>query len=192
MSRDPLLGAPKRVHVYRAELLAAATKHHVDPLLLAAIMDQETLCGTSKTLDRPGPMGRGDKEVRADGSVVWHGHGLMQIDDRAHRQWLISHDWTDPPTNIDYGAQVLADSIRYCRDVEAGIAGYNCGPSRAKAALKKVWPDATVDQKRRILSAPTTRQEYVMKVMSRVDAWRAEADKHKQEQNNDGVPPRVS
>ena len=50
----------------------------------------------------PGPIGTGDSG---------HGRGLMQIDDRSHGQWLMTHNWQDPETNITYGGQILASNM---------------------------------------------------------------------------------
>lgn len=105
------------------------------PILLG-IGSRETAWGTSRALDKPGPGGRGDKG---------HGHGLMQIDDRSHREYLLTGTWADPASNIAYGASVLLQSAAYLRRkglvdpllTLGAIAGYNAGPGRVLAFIKR-------------------------------------------------------
>lgn len=102
---------------------------------LMAVMWRETLFGTAKALDKPGPAGRGDGG---------HGRGLMQIDDRWHKQWLATHDWTDPEQNIRKGAEILREAHDLFRSKgfrgdslwRATIAAYNAGAGRVLAAVR--------------------------------------------------------
>lgn len=147
---------PWRLAQWARQILAAAEAHRVDPLLLAAIMDRETLGGTAPQLSVPGPSGTGDHG---------HGRGLMQVDDRAHASWLACHDWTDPAQNIDYGAAVLAEGLRTFPGCEpGGIAAYNCGARRVRKVLQALgededWVDA--------FDALTTGGNYVSDVIER-------------------------
>lgn len=122
---------PTQVIGYIAALKASADKYNVSPWLLAGIMMRESAAGT--LLKPPGPGGTGDFGARppgrqykqADGSVYtvgasgmpedgqgW-GRGLMQIDWGVHNDWCTNNDWTDPETNIDFAANVLAQNFAY-------------------------------------------------------------------------------
>lgn len=117
---------PANFRKYKDEVEAAAKKYGIHPALLMAVMDRET--------GDPKKIGLGAKNILGDAG---HGHGLMQIDDRSHAAWLNSHDWRNAKQNIDYGASVLASSIKSLGgNVHAGLAGYNGGPGRVAAALK--------------------------------------------------------
>lgn len=77
-----------------------------------------------------------------------HGHGIMQIDDRSHSEWIHKYNWRDPETNIEYGADVWmqnldffdnhGDLVNYdtIREIWAATAAYNCGAGNVRKALK--------------------------------------------------------
>ena len=97
-----------RAAPYAQPIAAAASATGVDPSIIAALGDRETLWGL---LTSPkGPGGTGD---------FGHGHGLMQIDDRSSRSRRATNDWTDPYTNILKGAQIYAAG--YAQLQAAGI-----------------------------------------------------------------------
>lgn len=127
----------KAAEEYRPIIEKVATRINVLPSIIVGIGSRETGWGTSRYLDKPGPEGRGD---------FGHGHGLMQIDDRSHTDFLRTKDWRDPEDNIGYGGEVLARSLRYVANntsltdlmlLRGGIAGYNCGPARVARAVRR-------------------------------------------------------
>lgn len=152
---------PPRINRWFSLFVAAGTKYGVDPFILAAICDRESLGGDA--LKPPGPSGTGDHG---------HGRGLMQIDDRAHAEWIRSSDWADPQTNILKGAQVLSESIKTCSDQEAGIAGYNAGPGQARRVLKALGNNYKPEQKIKALDQITTGKNYVSDVLKRRDKFK--------------------
>lgn len=129
---------PPRTRAYTNEILRVAKEEDVSPFLIVAIMERETLSGTSKYLDKPGPAGRGDGG---------HGHGLMQIDDRSFGDWLRTMPWWDPYTNIKKGVQVFKAKRAYIQKntprplsetelFQASIAAYNTGEGNVVKSLK--------------------------------------------------------
>ena len=96
----------------------AAVRHEIDPALIAAIISRES---------------RG-KNIIGD---YGHGRGLMQIDDRWHREFLDSnYDGLEPGANIDYGTKLLRANLdRFDGDVRAAIAAYNAGVGAVHRAL---------------------------------------------------------
>lgn len=125
----------------------AALRFWVKPELIAAIMCRETAGGLSPLLDKPGPEGRGDE----DSIGVRHGLGLMQIDDRWHKEFAASGKWKDAQENIMKGACILSENKQILRriaakrrfaiqevDIErATVASYNAGPSVVVTALQR-------------------------------------------------------
>jgi membrane-bound lytic murein transglycosylase MltF len=76
-----------------------------------------------------------------------HGRGIMQIDDRSHKQWISTHNWKDAATNIEYAADVWMENFNYFCDhydlvgdnvklIWAATAAYNCGAGNVKKALQ--------------------------------------------------------
>ncbi|MFZ5471401.1 MAG: transglycosylase SLT domain-containing protein [Myxococcota bacterium] len=120
----------------RPVILEVAREHRVDPALIAGIVSRESAAGAF--LDRRG---------RGDGG---HGHGLMQIDGRAHGSWLQRMNWREPKTNLTMGVRVLKDiaqqlrasttrrGLRLSEDqlLQAALSGYNTGPSNALRGLR--------------------------------------------------------
>ena len=135
---------PSRLARWARELALAFEETSVDPFLLAAIMDRESNGGG--TLKPPGPTGTGD---------LGHGRGLMQIDDRAHKVWVATHDWQDPLTNIIKGAEeIKSKRASLARLLGRGpslneiIAAYNTGEGNVKksvTASSPRHPDATTN-----------------------------------------------
>ncbi len=68
----------------------------------------------------------------------------MQIDSRTWGDWLASHDWTDPYTNVRKGAEILASDMDYFaarglegdEQVQAALAAYNHGPGNVWANIE--------------------------------------------------------
>lgn len=121
--RTLVLVVPERSRPYMDAIFRVEddTLGIVSSLLLWAIMEAETLSGTAKSLDRPGPAGTGDHGPRDP--AVWGramppdgrgwGRGLFQIDFGSHDRWLLSHDWTDPYTCATKAAELLAENLNY-------------------------------------------------------------------------------
>jgi soluble lytic murein transglycosylase-like protein len=111
----------------------AATKYNVSPFTIAGLAYTESRYGTAL-----------DSNGTGDGG---YGHGIMQIDSRAHADWVNSNDWRDARTNIFYGASILKASNAYATthgfpdSPRVGIAGYNCGPGKAVKGAQNGNPD---------------------------------------------------
>jgi hypothetical protein len=76
-----------------------------------------------------------------------HGHGLMQIDDRAHPDICQQHDFrTEPGEFIDYACKLLAQNYNWAKRTwpqqtlqgwfKLASAAYNCGPGNTRDAAK--------------------------------------------------------
>ena len=118
-----LLGAIR----YGAEIARAATAHHLDPKLLAAVAAQET----------GGPGADSGNNIVGDGG---HGRGLFQIDDR---YWTFARSAAamDPAKNADMAASILRDDLdRYGGDVRSALSAYNAGSPTATGTTT-TWAD---------------------------------------------------
>lgn len=118
---------PSPVSNYAQLILEASRSHGVSPWLLAGIMYRESLGGSA--LSPPGPGGTGDFGRRTPGMRYTNGYvvpgsgmpedgqgwgrGLMQIDWASQFPWGQTNNWQDPATNIEKGAQVLAEAMSY-------------------------------------------------------------------------------
>ena len=132
-----------RVLLYAGDMLRYGAEQGVDPALIASVMT-----------------------VESGGKAAAHGAvgevGLMQILPSTG-MWIgnVSQgELTIPSVNIRVGTAY----IRYCVDrkggnVAAGIAGYNYGPDRVRIEGNKIIAPASVLQ-------------YMIRVMSYVDAYR--------------------
>jgi len=127
---------------YAELFVEAAGKEGVSPILLAAIMGQES------------GYGAGCKDAACRGFYVVKGHGdygLMQINSKWHPEFFAKTvngrpAYEDPRASILYGAKVLSsaiDSIQRNTDLTgidllfAGVAAYNAGPSNVLKKLRK-------------------------------------------------------
>jgi hypothetical protein len=112
---------------FGAQIEAAATRHHLDPHLLAAVAAQES----------GGPGASSGNNIVGDHG---HGHGLFQIDDRS---WGFASDPAamDPGANADFAASILEDNLqRYGGDVRAALSAYNSGSPTATGTTT-TWGD---------------------------------------------------
>jgi soluble lytic murein transglycosylase-like protein len=117
---------PKHAKQYAGAIERAATAHGLEPLLLAAVLEQESDFGEGLTPKGPG--GKGDKG---------HGHGVGQIDDRSWGAWLATHAWWDFETNATKSAEILAAGLRtFNGNFRAGVSAYNAGAGAVRRALK--------------------------------------------------------
>jgi hypothetical protein len=129
-----LKALPPHARQFAAALESAALAHGVDPFLLAAIIEQESDFGAS--LSPKGPAGKGDNG---------YGHGVGQIDSRTWGAWLKASRWWDFEINARKAAEVLATGLRaFPSNLAAGIAAYNAGPGRVRAALTAGRPPGSV------------------------------------------------
>jgi hypothetical protein len=111
---------------YGPEIAAAATSHHLDPRLLAAVAAQET----------GGPGSDSGRNVVGDGG---HGRGLFQIDDRWHA-FARSPAAMDPAQNANYAAGLLESNINRYGDVRSALSAYNAGSPNA-TGTQTDWGD---------------------------------------------------
>ena len=112
---------------FGAQIAAAATRHHLEPRLLAAVAAQET----------GGPGSDSGRNVVGDGG---HGHGLFQIDDRWHA-FARSPAAMDPASNADYAAGILSSNLqRFGGNVRAALSAYNAGSPNA-TGTRTDWGD---------------------------------------------------
>jgi soluble lytic murein transglycosylase-like protein len=131
----------------------AARRHRIRLSVLLAVASRETEMGQSRLLRA----WRGDQG---------HGRGLMQIDDRWHRAFVMAHKDDDHEANIDYAALLLAKTLKhpYVKgDERKAICSYNCGPGNMKKAL-----DGGRD-----LDAFTAHGDYSADVLRRADIIKA-------------------
>ena len=115
---------------FGTQIEAAATAHHLDPRLLAAIAAQES----------GGPGANSGRNVIGDGG---HGHGIFQIDDRS---WGFARTAAamDPGKNAEMAATILEDNLhRYGGDLRAALSAYNSGSPTA-TGTKTTWGDGSV------------------------------------------------
>ena len=157
---------PFRLWRWRFEIQQAADFFGFEPGLVAAIIDRESLGG--EALTPPTRLGRGDGN---------HGHGLMQIDDRAHPDFCSDIEkWGNAQLNIMKGTEILKWGFETCgHHIEGAVATYNSGWARVKDGIVKPWirelyqrkkPELpTIDE----LDVFTTGHDYVSDVMARFE-----------------------
>ena len=111
---------------YGPEIAAAATRHHLDPRLLAAVAAQET----------GGPGSDSGRNVVGDGG---HGRGLFQIDDRWHA-FARTPAAMNPAENADYAAGLLESNLNRYGDLRSALSAYNAGSPNA-TGTRTDWGD---------------------------------------------------
>lgn len=125
-----LLKQLEELKKYEYIVKKVAQQYNIPPSIMAGMGSRESHWGLALT--PPGPNGTGDHG---------HGRGLLQIDDRWHVPFVQSGRWADARENIIYGGAVLKNCMAYFEKkagwsmsfqlIQAGVAGYNCGPRRA-------------------------------------------------------------
>lgn len=114
-----------RYRAYDAEIAASSARHGVDPLLVKAVIWQESRF-------HPGKFGtRGER-------------GLMQVTEPAAQDWVkaegietfVPEDLLDPKTNIEVGTWYLGRALRHWDSQEDplpfALGEYNAGRSRVQ------------------------------------------------------------
>lgn len=160
------LNFPKRIKRWLKEIYAAHLCYDLDPVILAALMDRESLGGDA--LMPQGAGGTGD-----DG----HGLGLMQIDRRYHETFVNaicagSNEllWRDPAFNVLYGGQLLRSNLsRSSENYHVAVAGYNAGLSRILGAMAN---EPNIGLSAELLDQFTTGKNYVSDVFRRAEIFK--------------------
>ncbi|GEL75525.1 transglycosylase SLT domain-containing protein [Myxococcus virescens] len=162
---------PSRLSRWRSTVEPIAALYRLDPLLVYAVMDRESLGGDALT--PKGPSGTGDHG---------HGRGLMQVDDRAHKGFVSAVDdlgrplWQDPSVNVLYGCRLLRRNLDSLDGYMAGaLAAYNAGLGRVRSALARLPPDATDAQRLAAVDGVTTGRDYASNVLSRRERFAGSA-----------------
>ena len=126
--------------------------------MLSAICWRESLFGAALT--PPGPAGTGD---------FGHGRGLMQIDDRWHKDFVAGELWKDAQANIIKGAEILHDALGFF--VQRGYSGpklWSCAISAFNAGCSAVLKAVTTE-KPGDPDSPTTGRNYSRDVLSKAE-----------------------
>ena len=161
------MSIPARVSRWQSLATDVAALFKLDPMLILAIMDRESLGGDA--LSPKGPEGTGD---------AGHGRGLMQIDDRAHPDFIAQQHkdgtplWQVPYDNLEFAARLLKANLDALGgDVAAAVAAYNCGLGRIRKAQAQMRPDATLRERLHAYDCFTTGRDYCSDVLARRDAF---------------------
>lgn len=159
---------PPRLARWAYPVSGVAAALFLDPLLIMAIMDRETLGG-----DACIPKGSCERGTGDGGN----GLGLMQIDRRYHPTFAaaLAPDrtplWQKPVANIMYGALVLRAGVDRFKVEDAAVAAYNASAERVANALKGLAPDAGPLARTATLDLLTTKGNYVSDVLGRRAAF---------------------
>jgi soluble lytic murein transglycosylase-like protein len=105
--RDPLAACP-----YAAEIRAAAAKHRLDPLLVAAVVEVES----NFVPDAVSPKGA---------------VGLMQL---MPLHFGVAGVPVDPAQNLEFGARYLSELERRFGTLQIALAAYHAGPGAVERA----------------------------------------------------------
>jgi len=123
-----LFWAQHRCIAFGGEIFSAATRHDLDPRLLAAIAAQET----------GGPSRNSGANIVGDKG---HGFGPFQIDDRSHGDFTSKPEAMVPAFSAEYAAVMMQDLMsRYESDVIKSLSAYNAGLG-SRCGTRTSWPD---------------------------------------------------
>lgn len=115
---------------FAPQIAQAATRHGLDPTLLAAVAAQET----------GGPGSNAGANIVGDGG---HGHGVFQIDDRWH-SFAKGAAAMDPAKNADYAASMISGLLaQYGGNIHKALSAYNAGNPNATGTTTR-WQDGSV------------------------------------------------
>lgn len=143
---ESLLRLPPRLSRWREPIFHGSSMYAVDPIVIAAIMDRESLGGDA--LKPKGLKGTGDGG---------HGRGIMQIDDRAHGKFILTDLWQEAPFAVLYAARLLRQALdAFGGDYPSAIGAYNAGIKRITEQLAAMPPNATPEQRIARFDAVTT------------------------------------
>ena len=156
-----------RHHAYHDEIASAAARHGVDPLLVKAVIWQESRFHSDK--------------------LGAHGErGLMQVTEPAAADWVaavgvetfVPEDLIDPKTNIEVGTWYLGRALKHWSGQEDplpfALGEYNAGRSRVKR-----WSGGaqmTADELNAAMDIASTRA-YIAAVRARYDYYRARGER---------------
>lgn len=133
-NNSSLLKQLEEAKKYKGYIEEAAAKYKFKISVIAGIGSRESHWGL--ILNPPEPAGTGD---------YGHGRGLMQIDDRWHKEFINSGKWKNAGDNIMYGCDLLSGYYSFMRRMtnlegtsllRAALAGYNCGIGNALNAYR--------------------------------------------------------
>lgn len=145
---------PLPIARWSKRIAGAALGNDVDPVVLAAIMAQESS-------GEPSVVGF-DK----------HGHGLMQVDDRAHPTFAAAC-WGRtkarlvyrPGMNLEYAAELMADNLAIFKgDLWPAVAAFNAGPGKVSAAIARLGTGASAAERFAAANSVTHKGEYLTRV----------------------------
>lgn len=142
---------------YRETVEAAATRHGLDPFLLAAVIRTES---------------RFRAEARSPRGAV----GLMQLLPETAREvagpGLEAEDLLRPDVNVELGARYLARlTAAFGGRMAAALAAYNGGPANVRAWLAGGLWDGTFEDAARIPFSETRRFVQRVALARRMYAW---------------------
>lgn len=157
---------PARLAQWQDVVGPCALYFKLDPALVMAIIDRESLGG--EALKPRGPSGTGDGG---------HGRGLAQIDDRAHPFTSCEDDtgralWADPWFNVSYACRLLARlMLTFKGDVAAAVGAYNTGAGNVRKALAGLPTTALLSERVKVVDRHTAGHDYVADVLARCDSF---------------------
>ena len=149
--------SPARFHQYDKLIIAVATEHQLDPMLVKAVVWRES---------------RFDREKYGTAGE----RGLMQVSAKAANEWAREHkidnfqvdQLFDPETNLEAGSWYLRRALEHWQNeqdpVPFALAEYNAGASRAQR-----WVGAggiTTNEFLGKIDFPVTRK-YVQSILER-------------------------
>lgn len=155
-----------RFNAYDAEIAAAAARNSVDPLLVKAVVWQESRFHPDKL------GGHGER-------------GLMQVTEPAAQDWVeangietfVPEDLLDPKTNLEVGTWYLAQALRHWSGQDDplpfALGEYNAGRSRVKRWSGGVQMSAK--ELAEAMDIPSTRA-YVAAVRDRYEYYKKRGD----------------
>ena len=155
-----------RHHVHNAKIAEAAARHGVDPLLVKAVVWQESRFHPDKL------GGHGER-------------GLMQVTEPAGRDWVnaegietfVPEDLLDPKTNIEVGTWYLGRALRHWSTQEDplpfALGEYNAGRSRVQRWSRGELMSA--EELRQAMDIASTRA-YIAAVRARYNYYRERGD----------------
>jgi len=142
---------------YQAQIRESATRHRVNPYLVAAVINAESGWG-SEQVSRAGAQGL--MQVMPDTAKDLAGSGRVDRDRFSPDKLL------DPATNIEYGTAYLRYLVDRYHEIETALAAYNAGLRRADEWAKHG------DDIRAAIEFPET-QKYVLKVIRGKERYEA-------------------